>query len=263
MGTPCCMMRSTVRRRITGLPDPCESCVSRRRAARCSRGGPPRADLRGGPERVSDVWRAHAGRRVHHPGGSDRPDPHPPPDPRRPRGARRATEPPIDACPREPGHGTRPTPVRRHHDLRVRTAPPTPRDHAGTFGLRGGPTAAAPRSPPASAGPGSPARTVGRTARAAHRRGGGRAVDVHPRGRRSRRNLDRPRLTFVSRTASGGQNSGVGGCGGYFRADSGMRNAPPVLVAATRNPLLMTRSKMVLSPRPVFSSAHVSPLVFE
>ena len=51
--------------------------------------------------------------------------------------------------------------------------------------------------------------------------------------------------------------------GAYFRADSGMRNAPPVFVAATRNPLLMTRSKMVLSPRPVFSSAHVSPLVFE
>lgn len=49
----------------------------------------------------------------------------------------------------------------------------------------------------------------------------------------------------------------------YFRADSGMRNAPPVFVAATRNPLLITRSKMVLSPRPVFSSAHVSPLVFE
>jgi hypothetical protein len=106
---------------------------------------------------------------------------HPPPDPRRPRGARRAAEPPIDAGPREPGHGTRPTPVRRHHDLRVRTAPPpTPRDHAGTFGVRGGPTAAAPRSPPASAGPGAPARTAGRTARAAHRRGGGRAVARSP-----------------------------------------------------------------------------------
>ena len=60
-------------------------------------------------------------------------------------------------------------------------APPqTPRHPAGTFGVRGGPTAAPPRSPPAPAGPGSPVRTAGRTAREAHRRGGGRAEARSP-----------------------------------------------------------------------------------
>ncbi len=58
--------------------------------------------------------------------------------------------------PREPEHVTRPTPVRRRHDLRVRTAPPYPRDHAGTFGVRVGPTSAAPRSPPALGHPPGP-----------------------------------------------------------------------------------------------------------
>lgn len=42
----------------------------------------------------------------------DRPHPHPPPDPRRPRVARRAAEPPSDPGPREPGRRTRPTPAR-------------------------------------------------------------------------------------------------------------------------------------------------------
>jgi hypothetical protein len=93
----------------------------------------------------------------------------PPPDPRRPRVARRAAEPPLNAGPREPRRATRPAPVGRHHDLRVRTAPPTPRDQTGPFGVRGGPTAAAPQSPPASAGPGSLARTAGPPTREAHR----------------------------------------------------------------------------------------------
>ena len=110
----------------------------------------------------------------------NRPDPRPPPDPRRARGARRAAEPPIDAGPREPGNDTRPPRVHRHHDLPVRTVPPTPRDHAGMVGVRGGPTAATPRSPPAPAGPGSPVRTAGRTAREAHRRGGGCAEARSP-----------------------------------------------------------------------------------
>jgi hypothetical protein len=70
---------------------------------------------------------------------------------------------------------SRAAPVRRHHDLRVRTAPHRRPATKGTFGVRGGPTAAAPRSPPASAGPGSLARTAGRPAREARRRGGGRA----------------------------------------------------------------------------------------
>ena len=134
-------------------------------------GGPPPADLRGGPAGVSDVSRAHAGRRVHHRGVGDRPDPHPPPDPRRPRGARRATEPPLDAGLREPGHGTRPTPVRRRPDRCVRTAPRRPATTRG----RSACAAVSPQRPRGPAGPGSPARTAGRTAREAHRRGGGRA----------------------------------------------------------------------------------------
>jgi hypothetical protein len=60
---------------------------------------------------------------VHHAIVGHRPDPRPPPDPRRPRVARRAAEPPINAGPREPWRVTRPAPVRRHRDLRVRTAP--------------------------------------------------------------------------------------------------------------------------------------------
>ena len=70
--------------------------------------------------------------------------------------------------------------TRRRPDSPLRTRPPTPHDHAGTFGVRGGPTAATPRSPPAPAGPGSPVRTAGRTARKAHRRGGGRAEACSP-----------------------------------------------------------------------------------
>lgn len=46
--------------------------------------------------------------------------------------------------------------------------------------MRGGPTAAAPRSPLASAGAGSQIRTTGRTAREAHRRGGGRTEARSP-----------------------------------------------------------------------------------
>ena len=91
--------------------------------------------------------------RGHDPGVGDRPDPRAPPDPRRARGTPRAAEPPIDAGLREPGPVTRPTPVRRHHDLRVRTAPPTPRSPAGPVGVRGRPTAASPWAPPALAPP--------------------------------------------------------------------------------------------------------------
>jgi hypothetical protein len=72
---------------------------------------------------VPGLPRRPAHRRVHHAIVGHRPDPRPPPDPRRPRVARRAAEPPINAGPREPWRVTRPAPVRRHRDLRVRTAP--------------------------------------------------------------------------------------------------------------------------------------------
>jgi len=68
-------------------------------------GDPAPADLRGRPPRVSHLPRRHAHRRVHHAVVGDRPDPHPPPHPRLPCGARdprRREEPPIDAGPREP-----------------------------------------------------------------------------------------------------------------------------------------------------------------
>ena len=59
---------------------------------------------------------------------------------------------PSDAGPREPGHVTRPTPVRRRSACHLRTAP-TPRHHAGTFGVGGRPTGATDWSPPASLPP--------------------------------------------------------------------------------------------------------------
>jgi hypothetical protein len=92
---------------------------------------------------VPDLPRPHAGRRVHHSGLDDRPAPRASPDPRRARGVRRTAEPPIDAGPPEPRHvTTRRTPVRRRPDFPLRTRPPTPRDHAGPFGVRGSPPAA-------------------------------------------------------------------------------------------------------------------------
>ena len=50
---------------------------------------------------------------------------------------------------REPGHGTRPMPVRPRSAGHLRTAP-TPRHHEGTFGVGGGPTGATDWPPPAS-----------------------------------------------------------------------------------------------------------------
>ena len=64
-------------------------------------GSPPPAALRGRPARVSDVSRAHAARRVHHPDVGDRPDPRPPSDPRGLHGPRRRAKSAIDA-----GRGT-------------------------------------------------------------------------------------------------------------------------------------------------------------
>ena len=122
---------------------------------------------------------------------------HPPPLPRGTRGPRRRAEPPIDAGPREPrcvevrrGASrcvTCPTPARRRPDRPVSTAPVTPRDHAGTFGVRGRPTAASPRAPPApghSPGPQAerPARHTGAVVGApspAHRCSRGRGRGLH------------------------------------------------------------------------------------
>ena len=109
----------------------------------------------------------HAGRRVHHPGLGDRPDPRASPDPRRARGARRAAEPPIDAGPHEPGRVTRAA----RPDRPLSTAP-SPRHHAGTFGVGGSPTGASDRSPPAS----PPTGSAVLTAHEARERGGGHAA---------------------------------------------------------------------------------------
>ena len=118
-------------------------------------GDPASADFRGRPARVSHLPRRHANRRLHHPDVGDRPDPRAPPDPRRARGARRGAEPPINAGPREPGGVTRPTPVRRRSACHL-SAVRTPRHHAGTFGVGGGPTGATDWPPPASLPPRCP-----------------------------------------------------------------------------------------------------------
>ena len=155
-------------------------------------GDPAPADVRGRPAGVSDLPWPHAGRRVHDPRVGDRPDPRAPPDPRRARGTPRAAEPPTDAGLREPGPVTGPTAVRRHHDLRVRTAPPTPRSPAGPVGVRGRPTAASPWAPPAQATPADRrsndahgARARGR-ARRGPSRGAGKVGDGAVRSTNSR-----------------------------------------------------------------------------
>ena len=74
-----------------------------------------------------------------------------------------AQSPPMDAGSREPGRVTRPTPLRGRPDRTPEDgAPPpdaprgAPRDHAGTFSVRGRPTAAAPRAPSAPGHPPGP-----------------------------------------------------------------------------------------------------------
>ena len=155
----------------------------------------PAADFRGGPARVPDLPWPYAGRRVPHPGLGDRPDPHPPPDPRRARGARRAAEPAIDASPHAPGRVTRAAP-RRRPDRPLSTAP-SPRHHAGTCGVGGRPTGASDRSPPASPPPREPpfARP---TRRASKAESTPPPVGRCSRGRRSCRIPDRPQSNFLS-----------------------------------------------------------------
>ena len=74
-------------------------------------GGPPAADCRGRPARLSHLPRRDAPRHLHHADVGDRPDPHPPPHPRGTRGPRWRAEPANDAGPRESKHRTHPTPV--------------------------------------------------------------------------------------------------------------------------------------------------------
>ena len=110
--------------------------------------------------RSTVMWRytPGSGRRVHHAGGGDRPDPRPPPRPPCDDGPRRRAEFPIDAGPprTEVRHAppARPPTPRPPHEYR----PPTPRDHAGTdhagtVGMRGSRTGASDWSPPALATP--------------------------------------------------------------------------------------------------------------
>ena len=130
-------------------------------------GGPPAADFRGRPARVPDLPWPHAGRRVHHPSLGDRPDPRACPDPRRARGARWAAEPPIDAGPHESGRVTRAARP-RCLDRPLSTAP-SPRHHAGTFGVGGSPDGASDRSPQASPPSGIAVIAAPRGARARRR----------------------------------------------------------------------------------------------
>ena len=159
-------------------------------------GGPPAADFRRRPARVPDLPWPHAGRRVHHPSLGDRPDPRACPDPRRARGARRAAEPPIDAGPHESGRVTRAARP-RCLDRPLSTAP-SPRHHAGTFGVGGSPDGASDRSPQASP-PQWNRRYRGPTRRASEAEGTPTSVCRCSRGRRSLRIPDRPRSNFLSR----------------------------------------------------------------
>jgi hypothetical protein len=96
-------------------------------------GDPATADLRGRPARVPDLPRRDAPRRVQRPGLGEPPDPHPPPHPRLPCGARdprRREEPPIDAGSREPRGVAFATSISRRPDRPLSMAPP-PRRHAG------------------------------------------------------------------------------------------------------------------------------------
>ncbi len=90
-------------------------------------GGPPAADFRGRPARLSHLPRRDAHRRLHHEDVGDRPDPHPSPYPRGTRHPRFRAEPAIDAGPRESEYRTRPTPAGRRPDSPMRTRPHAPR----------------------------------------------------------------------------------------------------------------------------------------
>ena len=108
-------------------------------------GGPPAADLRGGPPRVPVLPWPHADRRIHHPGVGDRPGPHAPARPRLARVPHRRAESPLDPGtvgpgPHAPTDGGPP---------RLLSCTPTPRRRAGTFGVREGPIGAS-RGPPAA-----------------------------------------------------------------------------------------------------------------
>ncbi|MBK6487866.1 MAG: gamma-glutamyltransferase [Gemmatimonadetes bacterium] len=119
---------------------------------------------------------------------------------------------------------TRPTPVVRGPDRPVRRVPPTPRSHAGTFGVRGGPIATSPRAQPR---PGHPdASLIERPARCASPAAG----TPTPSRRRSRGKRPPPipnvsRLHFLSR-----------GVMRIAQADAGWwRSAPQVLAGPARD----------------------------
>ncbi len=157
-----------------------------------SPGGPDGGHRDGGPPRVSDVSRAHAGRRVHHSGVGDRPDPRASPDPRRARGALLAAEPPIDAA---AGCVTRPTPVRRRPSCHLSAAPRPATTRRGPFAW----SAVPPErliGPRRHRPPHGDRRSHGPRGALARRRA--RRRPSCSRGRRSRRTLDRPQSKFLS-----------------------------------------------------------------
>ena len=112
-----------------------------------------------------------------------------------------ARSPPIDAGPREPRGVTRPPHVGLRPDRPMSTAAPTPRDLAGTFGVRGDPIATPPRAPARPARPAPPdASRLERPARCASpAEGSPTPTRRRSRGQRPRRVLNDPRLSFLSR----------------------------------------------------------------
>ena len=114
-------------------------------------GGPPATALRRRPARGSHLPRRDAHRRLHHPGVGDRSDPHAP-SPARIHGRVRRRRSPVDprtvrTGPLAPTRGGPPGPL---------SLTPTPRPHAGTIGVGGGPTKASDRFPLAPAPPRAP-----------------------------------------------------------------------------------------------------------
>ena len=122
---------------------------------------------------------------------------------------------------------SRPHCAARESHAGSRSPPSTPRYHAGTFGVRGCPTSAAPRSPPVPAGPRRP-----RVTRPDRRPNGPRGTPARLRSRRSpltgareagdwgpySAHLDWNFLSPPERGAQGGSQCGHGQAAGLCRS---------------------------------------------